>query len=226
MDSIKETFFRFGIYWNHFLPHLRTNPGKLSKKKKGSEESPPVWPALTQFRVWDISNGITTPCSHRTICLKTVHQSGCCQLVAWNSQQTFIVLVFWNFSIAAFRKKKVKFRYITQNLLSLHWHNKPFRALIDQLPYHIWGQYSFVQQCHPPAKCLLCAQRLMQLCVNSVQDRVSNNAFKFSSNKTIYMHFCNQRKHFTDPSLLLHKNPIKVETEAKFLGVISDRTLS
>ena len=40
------------------------------------------------------------------------------------------------------------------------------------------------------------------------------------------MHFCNQRKHFAEPSILLDKNPIKVVTEAKFLGVIFDRTLS
>ena len=40
------------------------------------------------------------------------------------------------------------------------------------------------------------------------------------------MHFCNQRKHFAEPSILLDKTPIKVVTEAKFLGVIFDRTLS
>ena len=66
----------------------------------------------------------------------------------------------------------------------------------------------------------------MQLCVNSVQDWVSNNGFKFSTSKTVCMHFCNQRKHFSEPSILLDKNPIKVVTEAKFLGVIFDRTLS
>ena len=69
----------------------------------------------------------------------------------------------------------------------------------------------------------------MQLCVNSVQDWVSNKGFKFSAKKkkkTVCMHFCNQRKHFAEPSILLDKNPIKVVTEAKFLGVIFDRTLS
>ena len=76
------------------------------------------------------------------------------------------------------------------------------------------------------AKFLPHAQRLMQLCVNSVQDWVSNNGFKFSTSKTVCMHFCNQRKHFSEPSVLLDKNPIKVVSEAKFLGVIFDRTLS
>ena len=66
----------------------------------------------------------------------------------------------------------------------------------------------------------------MQLCVNSVQDWVSKNGFKFSTRKTVCMHFCNQRKHFAEPSILLDKTPIKVVTEAKFLGVIFDRTLS
>ena len=66
----------------------------------------------------------------------------------------------------------------------------------------------------------------MQLCVNSVQNWVSNNGFKFSTSKTVCKHFCNQRKHFAEPSILLDKNHIKVETEAKFLGVIFDRTLS
>ena len=40
------------------------------------------------------------------------------------------------------------------------------------------------------------------------------------------MHFCNQRKHFAEPSILLDKTPINVVTEAKFLGVTFDRTLS
>ena len=75
-------------------------------------------------------------------------------------------------------------------------------------------------------KSLLHAQRLMQLCVNSVQDWVSNNDFQFSTSKTVCMHFCNQRKHFAEPSTLLDKNHIKVVTDAKFLAVIFDRTLS
>ena len=59
-----------------------------------------------------------------------------------------------------------------------------------------------------------------------MQDWVSKNGFKFSTSKTVCMHFRNQRKHFSEPSILLDKTPIKVVTEAKFLGVIADRTLS
>ena len=74
------------------------------------------------------------------------------------------------------------------------------------------------------AKSLPHAQRLTQLCVNGVQDWVSNNGFKFSTSKTVCIHFYNQRKHFAEPYILLDKNPIKVVTEARFLGVIFDRT--
>ena len=41
------------------------------------------------------------------------------------------------------------------------------------------------------AKFLRHAQRLMQLCVNNAQDWVSNNGLKFSTSKTVCMHFCN-----------------------------------
>ena len=76
------------------------------------------------------------------------------------------------------------------------------------------------------AKLIPHAQRLTQLCVNSVQDWVSKNSFKFSASKTVCKYFCNQRKHFAKPSILLDKTAIRVVTEAKFLGVIFDRKLS
>ena len=40
------------------------------------------------------------------------------------------------------------------------------------------------------------------------------------------MHFCNQRKQYAEPSIMLDKNPITVVTEVKFFGVVFDRTLS
>ena len=76
------------------------------------------------------------------------------------------------------------------------------------------------------AKFLLHAQRLMQLCVNNVQDWVSSNGFELSTSKTDCMHFCNQRLHFDEPFIMLDKNPIKLAAKARFLGVIFDRTLS
>ena len=39
------------------------------------------------------------------------------------------------------------------------------------------------------------------------------------------MHFCNQRLHFAEASILLDKNP-KVVTDAKLLGIIFNRSLS
>ena len=78
----------------------------------------------------------------------------------------------------------------------------------------------------PPTCTETYTQRLMQLCVNSVQDWVSNNGFKFSISKTVCMLFCNQHKHFAELSILLDKTAIKVVTEAKFPGVIFDQTLS
>ena len=72
------------------------------------------------------------------------------------------------------------------------------------------------------AKSLPHAERLMQLCVNSVQEWVSNNGFKFSTSKTVCMHFCDQCKQFTKTSSMSEENPIKVVTEAKFLGVVFD----
>ena len=59
------------------------------------------------------------------------------------------------------------------------------------------------------AKSLSHAKRLMQLGVNSVQEWVSNNMFKSSTSKLVSMHFCNQRKQFAEPSIMLEKYPIK-----------------
>ena len=72
------------------------------------------------------------------------------------------------------------------------------------------------------AKSLAHVERLMRLCVNSVHEWISNNGFKFSTSKTVCMHFCNQCKQFAEPSIMLMKNSMKVETEAKFLGVVFD----
>ena len=65
-------------------------------------------------------------------------------------------------------------------------------------------------------------ERAMQLCVNSVQKWVSENGFKFSTSKTVCIHFYQQHVFFPDPNILLGKTPIKVVKEAKFLGLIFD----
>ena len=66
----------------------------------------------------------------------------------------------------------------------------------------------------------------MQLCVNSVQKWVSENGFKFSTSKTVCIHFHQQYVFFSpDPNILLGKTPIKVVKQAKFLGLIFDTKL-
>ena len=66
----------------------------------------------------------------------------------------------------------------------------------------------------------------MQLCVNNVQKWVSENGFKFSTSKTVCIHFHQQYDFPPDPNSLLGKTPIQVVREAKFLGVIFDTKLT
>ena len=66
----------------------------------------------------------------------------------------------------------------------------------------------------------------MQLCVNRVQKWVSENGFKFSTSKTVCIHFHQQYVFFPDPNILLGKTPIKVVKAAKFLDLIFDTKLT
>ena len=53
-------------------------------------------------------------------------------------------------------------------------------------------------------------ERAMQLCVNSVQKWVTENGFKFSTSKTVCIHFHQQYVFlFPDPNILLGKIPKK-----------------
>jgi len=52
------------------------------------------------------------------------------------------------------------------------------------------------------------------------------NGFKFSTAKTVCLHFCRLRKLHPDPQLSLSGSPIPVIEEVKFLGVIFDKKLS
>ena len=69
-----------------------------------------------------------------------------------------------------------------------------------------------------------------QLCVNSVQKWVTENGFKFSTSKTVCIHF--HQQYFLnfifspDPNILLGKTPIKVVREEKFVSVILDTKLT
>ena len=65
----------------------------------------------------------------------------------------------------------------------------------------------------------------MQLCVNSIQEWVSENGFKFSTSRQSASTFTNHTFFSPDPNIFLGKMPIKVVKEAKFLGVIFDTKL-
>ena len=49
------------------------------------------------------------------------------------------------------------------------------------------------------------------------------NGFKFSTAKTVCLHFCRLRKLHPDPQLSLSGSPIPVIEEVKFLGTIFDK---
>ena len=69
-------------------------------------------------------------------------------------------------------------------------------------------------------------ERHLQRCLNKLQKWADANGFKFSTSKTVCMHFCRLRKHHLDPELFLYGMPIPVVQEVKFLGLIFDSKLS
>ncbi|XP_035215831.1 uncharacterized protein LOC118189355 [Stegodyphus dumicola] len=69
-------------------------------------------------------------------------------------------------------------------------------------------------------------ERQLQIALNRIIKWSNNNGFKFSSQKTVCMHFCRRRNLHLDPELHLDGSLIRVEPEAKLLGVIFDRKLT
>ena len=69
-------------------------------------------------------------------------------------------------------------------------------------------------------------ERQLQLCVNKIQDWIDGNGFKFSVKKTECIHFHKFRDIFPDPQIYLNKSPITAVREAKFLGLIFDKSLN
>jgi len=64
------------------------------------------------------------------------------------------------------------------------------------------------------------AERHLQRSLNKLQEWADSNGFKFSSTKTVCLHFCHLRKLHPDPQLFLNGSPIPVVEEVKFLGII------
>ena len=62
-------------------------------------------------------------------------------------------------------------------------------------------------------------ERQLQLCLNKIEKWAMENGFKFSSSKTLGMHFCNKRELHPDPELKLYNSPIKIVSETKCLGL-------
>ena len=69
-------------------------------------------------------------------------------------------------------------------------------------------------------------ERQLQLNLNKIEKWANKNGFKFSSTKTVCVHFCHRRGLHPDPDLKLYGNLIPVVNEVKFLGVIFDRKLN
>ena len=62
-------------------------------------------------------------------------------------------------------------------------------------------------------------ERQLQLCLNKLQQWVTDNGFQFSKTKTVCMHICQKRGLHLDPQLFLDKSPIPEVEETKFLGL-------
>jgi hypothetical protein len=52
-------------------------------------------------------------------------------------------------------------------------------------------------------------ERQLQLCLNKIEKWAMETGFKFSSSKTVGMHFSNKRELHPDPELRLYNTPIK-----------------
>ena len=66
----------------------------------------------------------------------------------------------------------------------------------------------------------------LQKCINRIEDRATNNGFKFPKSKTQCIHFCKLRRIHNDPVLYLYGSPVAVVEHSKFLRVIFDPKLS
>lgn len=68
--------------------------------------------------------------------------------------------------------------------------------------------------------------RQLQLAVNSLDRWSSQNGLRFSTSKTVGVHFCRKRRLCPEPNITLKGSPIPFQTSAKFLGIIFDKRLT
>jgi len=69
-------------------------------------------------------------------------------------------------------------------------------------------------------------ERKLQLTLHELEKWCDRNGFKFSTTKTVGVHFCNRRALHPDPVLTLNKAPLPFVPETKFLGVLFDKKLT
>ena len=76
------------------------------------------------------------------------------------------------------------------------------------------------------ASSMALAERKLQLSIKHVQEWADLHGFKFSTNKTVAIHFCHIRKFHPDPDLFLQGERIPCVDETRFLGLIFDKKLT
>ena len=82
-----------------------------------------------------------------------------------------------------------------------------------------------LQVCYS-GKSMSSIERQLQLCLKKLEKWANENGFKFSTSKTVCVHFCRGKRQHPDPELTLNGNPIPVVTQIKFLGLIFDNKLN
>ena len=69
-------------------------------------------------------------------------------------------------------------------------------------------------------------ERQLQLALNQLSDFEKTTGFKFSTSKTVCMHFCRKRKQHRHPELTLNNTKINVVETNTYLGLLFDSKLS
>ncbi len=73
---------------------------------------------------------------------------------------------------------------------------------------------------------MITIERKIQQQLSAVERWADENGFKFSTTKTVCIHFCQRRGLHPNPFLTLYDAPIPVVDETKFLGLIFDSKLN
>ena len=76
------------------------------------------------------------------------------------------------------------------------------------------------------ASTMAVAERRLQLAIDGISERTTACGFRFSTEKTVAVHFCRTRGVHPDPDLFLYGKRIPCREEARFLGLTFDRRLT